>query len=57
MEETICNGRKLTELLEKQPIFSQPVIQTSLSIKDCDLKSSHNGCVNKSVEHKESKIC
>ena len=40
----------------KQPIVSPPVIQTSLSIKDCDLESSSNGCVNKSVEPENSKI-
>ena len=56
-KETICNGRQLTELLAKQPIVSPPVIQTSLSMKDCDLESSPNGCVNRSVEPEESKIC
>ena len=56
-KETICYGRQLTELLAKQLIVSPPVIQTSLSMKDCDLESSSNGCVNRSVEPEESNIC
>ena len=48
MEEKICNRQQLAELFEKQPIISLPVVQASLSIKDCDFES---------VEPEESQVC
>ena len=31
--------------------------QSSVHLKDCDIESSPNGCVNRSDEPKKSKIC